>query len=377
MSNYMQVNSAVKAEIFNQHSPRLYSAGMATLPLSGKEPLVAGFNKWKRRPGRVTFEKWRQKFPDANVGYVPGLTGKGGIVVIDDDGGAAERIVEVFGATPGMVTTRRGKHYLYRAPKGFGNQRINLKGLGINADWKAGNDIVVGPGSIHESGHIYVWDGCDERVLHDLPTLDFCRLAEFRGDMASGLLQADKRIAAGFRDGSRKLALNDWLWKHAGSVEGAFELVNIARGWNEDLVDRGIIKLEDETVVQVARTVWGDFQKKGEVWHGRRATVRSTVSEIDELARYGKNAASAYMLLMKLRGEHGARMQRGETFMISPVAMAKKGTIPHWTKYEFTKARDLLLKAGKISVVVEANNAGNGRRATQYRLVEARGRGAV
>lgn len=360
-----------KNAVFSDCAPRLYGAGMAAVPLGQKDPLVKGYRKWTRRPGRLTFDKWCSKFPEANVGYVPGLTGKHGIVVIDDDGGARRRIIELFGETPGIVQASRANHYLYRAPEGIDLQYVNLKKLGVNADFKIGNSIVVGPGSVHETGHVYRWQDCDERIIADLPELDLRRLRDLiRSKETPTGTQAELKAKAGFRDGSRKLALNDHLAAHASWADNFDEVLDAATSWNDEhLAKYGIDKLDEGEVMQVAARVWQDLEAgKLERWHGRAATVRSNLNEMTKLAATGKHGTAAFMLLMKLRGEHGARGGRNETFALNQIAMAKAQTIPHWTRYDYEKARDILLEAGKLEKVADFKMTKHGRQGAQYRL---------
>ena len=90
---------------------------------------------------------WAQRHHDADIVYLPWQTyvdGKGDwrVLVIDaDDAAAVQQIETLFGQTPGLIKTRRGKHFLYRIPATdipiirelVGS---NLKLFGINADLK-------------------------------------------------------------------------------------------------------------------------------------------------------------------------------------------------------------------------------------------------
>jgi len=342
----------------------LHAAGMAVLPISrgDKRPLVASFNRWTQRPGRDRLDKWREKFPEANVGYVPGLTGRDGVVVIDDDGGAAAGIIDLFGKTPGMVTTRRGNHYLYRAPKGL--ERFNLKKFGINADVKMGGDIVVAPGSVHASGHVYAWDGCDARVMSSLPALDLRNLKD--------LIAGSKKAKSDFRDDSRGQGLNDYLCGQVAWVDSIEELIDVARTWNlEHLPKIGRQPLEDTEVLARAGVVFRDFEAgQLERWHGKRSRVVTGLDEFDRLSSFGADGSKlALPLLMKLRGEHSARTKRGETFSLNQMAMVRDQTIPGWSRYDYEKARTILLKAGFIEMVSEFKMTKDGRQGAQFRLV--------
>jgi hypothetical protein len=80
-----------------------------------------------------------------------------------------------------------------------------------------------------------------------------------------------------------------------------------------------------------------------------------------------KIAPHAFFMLHMLRLAHGARCSRGETFAITPKAMAAAGTIPGFTKYMIETCRDMLLDAGLINLIAPMKN-GNQRKAAQYRL---------
>jgi hypothetical protein len=143
---------------------------------------------------------------------VPGCYRGRRIIVLDNDDGARgrEAIQSRFGKTPGMVLTRRGDHHFYVEPRGNSGQKFDLKKLGIKADWKSGNDIVVAPGSVHKSGFVYAWHECDERVLRELPEIDLREV--LKQSAAAPASQAELKARAGFRDASSRLGLNDYLY---------------------------------------------------------------------------------------------------------------------------------------------------------------------
>lgn len=365
--------------IFADNAHSLCDAGFAVIPLApgdadigdraGKKPEARNFVKWRGRPSGTTISKWCKRFPTHNIGYVPGLSG---LVVVDDDGGAGDKIIEIFGDTPGRVQARRGQHFLYSARDQELPPITDLRGVGINADIKHGMGIVVAPPSIHRSGHAYTWRDCGPDVLKELPPFPVDRLLAL-SDSDQPITQAGKKAAAGFRDGSRKLSLGDYLCGHATWCDGLDELLDVAMTWAADQEEKfGIVPLADSEIVSIAQGVWRDLESgKLERWHGRRATVRSNLNEIDQLAAVSKDGTAAFMLLMKLRGEHGARMDKGETFAIAPRAMQKAQTIPHWTRYDYEKARDILLKAGFLVEVSKFSMSSGGRKAAQYRLASS------
>ena len=153
----------------------------------------------------------------------------------------------------------------------------------------------------------------------------------------------------------------------------------MARTANNSLRDRCVPLLDDADVVKRADQVWKDAQDgRFENWVGREGVARSKVSEIDELARLSaRGAPDAFMLLMRLRVAHSARCRRGETFSITPKAMARDDTIPSWDWKRYARARDLLLLAGFIERVATFRNTRDGRMPAQYRLTSFTGAGAV
>jgi Bifunctional DNA primase/polymerase, N-terminal len=167
--------------VFADHALGLREAGFAVLPARGKEPIVKGFTKWRGAPSMHTVAGWADKFPDANPAYIAGLSG---LVVVDGDTPeAAAACEELFGATPGLVLTRRGKHALYREPaEEMPSTPVDLRKLfGINADLKfgrGGQSIVMAPPSIHPKGGDYAWNGCDPSVLRNLPPFPLKKLLD-------------------------------------------------------------------------------------------------------------------------------------------------------------------------------------------------------
>jgi len=361
--------------IFAHNAPRLRQAGFAVLPANGKKPRRTGYRKWRHAPDLSVVSMWAEQDPSADIVYVPGLSrargGDHGIVVIDgDDEEACAQIVEVFGDTPGKVKTRRGYHGLYRATGLDLGKLTSLKKFGINADIKHGNSIVVAPPSRHQDnrGFAYAWDGCDETVIRDLPPFNVQALQQLLGKAAA----QDVKPQMGLRDGSRKLWLNDLLCSHAMHCDTELELLDVARTANMDLPRRGHAMLEDAVVVERTAVVWRDAQEgKLKAWRGRSGNARACGSELDELCRLSqRNGPDAFALLIRLRLTHSAACRRGETFCITPKAMAKAGVIPGWTRERYETARDLLLLSGLVEKVADLKVTPKSRIGAQYSLVD-------
>ena len=107
-------------------------------------------------------------------------------------------------------------------------------------------------------------------------------------------------------------------------------------------------------------------------WTGGEAIARSSASEVKEICRADRNGADAYMLLMFLRTQHGARCRRGGTFAIAAEAMQLAGSLPGWSDKRIAAAREILLGIGKIDRVTSHKTSVHGRKtAAQYRFSEA------
>jgi hypothetical protein len=357
--------------VFGRYGLPMRRAGFAVLPAVGKSPKMAGFSRWSSAPGPAAVEKWASRNPNADIVYVPGLsrTKRGGkpLIVLDgDDAEACARIEETFGPTPGMVATRRGRHFLYANPGISLGKVSSLKKFGINADLKHGNSIVVAPPSLHEKdrGFAYRWDGCDETVIRDLP--DF-NVAAF-----TALVGGDKleRRGAELYAGSRGLDLNRYLCSQAWACNGFDEMLDCAHSYNDDLADRGFPSLDADEVVARTRQAWKDLESgKLERWSGRASVARAHAAEIKELCGLSKHGGDAFALLMLLRCEHQARVLRGETFKLATKAMAESSTLPGWTIERFRNAIKVLLAANFIKVPVAGCNTRGGRKAAQYTLL--------
>ena len=366
--------------IFANHAPAMRRAGFAVLPAAGKRPIRSGFSTWRYMPSISAVEKWAEREPGADIVYIPGLcqTARGarGIVVVDgDDEEACGRVVELFGDTPGKVRTRRGQHFLYRGPDFDLGKVSSLKAYGLNADLKhgqAGSGIVVAPPSRHEKDRTfaYAWDGCDETVIRDLPPFDVKSLRRLIGDQ-----QSKPKPRLKMRDGSRGLWLNDNLIRHVCHCDTFDDLLEVARGVNASLADSAVQPLDDGEVVERAKAVWADCRAgKIEKWAGGPGVQRVHLVEMEALERIDpRRAPDALFLLLKLRAEHAARCARGETFAISPTAMAQHQVLSGWTRDRYAAARDLLLQAERIVEISAAKSVGGKFLSAQFVLRQWRG----
>ena len=369
-------------------------AGFAVLPANGKSPLVAGFNKWSNAPGLTTVNKWAARSPEADVVYVPSLSGTkrggDGIIVIDgDDDAACGRIAEIFGDTPGKVLTKRGCHFLYRAVGRSLGALQSLKAYGLNADVKHGRSIVVAPPSCHEKDNAfeYSWDGCDETVIGHLPLFSVAALQSLidrsnpRPEPVSVLEPRLKistqcnntapppRQGGLLRSYSRGLELNRYLCKQAWACETYEALLDCAQTFNLSLTDRGLEPLDQSEVDGRTLAVWRDWEAGKLVrWQGSRSVAAIDAEQVKDLVAE-PHGGDAVALLMLLRAEHQARIVlRGETFALNVKAMVKAETMPSWTLERYRNAISTLLRKGYLQKAEEAHNSRRGRVAAQFTL---------
>lgn len=73
------------------------------------------------------------------------------------------------------------------------------------------------------------------------------------------------------------------------------------------------------------------------------------LDELDCLMRFGVHGSSAFVLLYKLRGEHGDRCRRGGTFALMVKSMVRAESLPGWTRERYKKSITVLLDAGFIT----------------------------
>jgi hypothetical protein len=366
--------------VFADHALELRGHGFAVLPARGKRPIVKGYTTWPpNAPSIATVAQWAEQFPDVNIGYVAGLSG---LVVVDcDSQDEAVRCRQLYGETPGRIRTRRGEHLLYCEPTEPLPRLVNMRQLGLVADLKHGRgaqSIALVPPSMHPEGGEYAWIDCDPSVIRQLPPFDIDRLRR-QLEQHQSTPTPDWRRRNEMRDGSRGQWLNDRLCGHAPHCDTFEELLDKARTLNDSLADRCVEPLSDEVVIDRTKKVWRDAQAgKLEKRLGRAGVAKSSTTEMEILNRLNpRKAPEALFLLMRLRIAHGARCKRGETFNITPKAMAESGAIPGWTRERIAKARDLLLESGFIQKVSESKVTPHGRVGAQYRLVTVKGAGAV
>jgi hypothetical protein len=105
-------------------------------------------------------DAWWKRWPDANIGIRTG----DGLVVIDDDGPAAQAWLDDQPTLPSTlrVRTHRGWQWYFEVPEGVRTR--NRAKIAPDMDVRGDGGYVVAPPSEHASGHIYAWEDKDVPV---------------------------------------------------------------------------------------------------------------------------------------------------------------------------------------------------------------------
>ena len=124
----------------------------------GKVPAIAWKEYQARRATEAEVRAWFAT--EQNVAVITGAVS--GVVAVDADSPEAERwIRRNLLRTPWRVRTGRGLHCYYRHPGvSISNKaRLRTKDGRLQLDVRGDGGYVIGPGSLHESGHRYAAEG--------------------------------------------------------------------------------------------------------------------------------------------------------------------------------------------------------------------------
>jgi hypothetical protein len=153
------------------------SCGKPNCTSPGKHPRTEnGFKDASADPAVI--RAWWARWPDANIGMMPGAAG---LLAIDVDGPDGERAAQARGLlsepTLEVITGRvdGGRHRWYRHPGGM----IGNAPLGPHLDVRADGGYVLLPPSIHPTGRVYRWVGKLTEVA-ELPPPIIARLRNHR-----------------------------------------------------------------------------------------------------------------------------------------------------------------------------------------------------
>ena len=322
---------------------------------SGKTPLVNAWSSFRVAPSVQTVTRWAARYPNANVGIIPHLSG---LVVVDIDtldADLLEQMILRFGQTVMVVRTPGGHHLYYCARTPVGSQNLRSS-ENLPIEIKCSRTLVVAPPSVNQlNGQLYrfIQGGWDQ--LPYLPYFDNSTL------VASHVTYRAGKSGQVVEEGKRNNELFRRLLAEAAAGFEFEELLNIAFELNETSLKP---KLECDEVRRTVESAWG-YEIEGKNWFGKQARAVFNRAEIFKLAAE-KSGGSAMVLLGLLRMSHGSKRV---PFAIARVAMVRAGSLPGWTEYRIRVARDVLLKLGYLRRT-EENNKAKKRRAVLYVLTE-------
>jgi hypothetical protein len=141
----------------------LWGRGWSVIPLwfRGKTPSIKSWAEYQQRcPTFEELEAWFGPPVPRNIGIVTGSVS--GLVVVDlDSPEAVDWAAENMPPCEMRVRTAKGLHLYYscRDVRVRNKVRVRHGGRVLDIDIRGEGGYVVGPGSVHESGHLYVREG--------------------------------------------------------------------------------------------------------------------------------------------------------------------------------------------------------------------------
>jgi hypothetical protein len=324
----------------------LWRHGLVPIPCpvndgDGKKPGVR-FRVWRRQPNLNCVLQLVERFPDANVAVVTGLSG---VTVVDiDDQDLVPDMIQRFGETPLMTTTPSGGTHLWYASQGERNSNLRAR-EDLQVDIKGLGGIVVVPPSWRPTGPhagrpYQLQQGC----WHDVGRLPTVRPGSIA--VESIKTRTDCRAISTdtiAREGERNDRLFRQLLRHAPACDNFDAMLDAAHGVNMALDS----PLSDHEVVKTAASAW-QYEKDGLNLVGRSRRAYAGVDEYEALAALA-HGVDGLFLLMKLRFTHWDH----PTFAASPFAMARDGVIPSWGQSHdrYRRALKALVETGILIFV--------------------------
>ena len=229
---------------------RLSALGFSVFPLprGSKVPNIKWSQYQVALPAEEDVRLWDSG--NYNVGIVCGAISD--LLVVDVDSAEGQEFIDALDLpdTP-TVKTAKGRHYYFKNPDALVSNKVRL--LGVPVDIRANGGYVVGPQSLHESGHIYAWEVSPEQVS----------FAELPDNLLS-LLTVTKSHALVESKGPRSLAssanegpISDYIEKqHRAGLE---HLDNAKSGTRNDTLFRVAVGLANH--VAAAGFDWERFAK--------------------------------------------------------------------------------------------------------------------
>lgn len=233
----------------------------------GKAPVAEGWASQDALPYETLADMWGDGSPGYNVGIRTGSV-RGArvcVVVVDGDSPEALEWMKVnLPETQVKVVTRAGEHWYYRAPPGRVGNKVRFllpDGTRIALDVKGDGGLVVGPSSVHGTGHVYraplPWT--PERV-DSMPVFDpgwFGGEAEWEGGEDPVLRDSggDRRPPVYVDLSFRRKRAKAYLENCPGSVSGQGTASNDCLGFARGLVF-GLCLPPEEAATLMFQSEW-------------------------------------------------------------------------------------------------------------------------
>lgn len=247
---------------------QLLDAGIGVIPAvyKDKRPALASWEKYQREPAsHLQVEKWFGGRTERNVLVVCGRVSR--LLVLDLDNKQAGKwwrqlpgMNEAMDATT-CVKTAKGYHFWFRLEDGESFPSVQVTEEDRKFDLKCEGGLVIGPGSVHETGRPYSW----VRGLADLQPLPdairgFYEMREQEDGAQVRSLFVDLLRAIPEAEGEGR---NDWLARVAGHLakwiphRDAYEaMVYFVNDALPEPLD------EEDEVDKLVRSVWKGHQQR-------------------------------------------------------------------------------------------------------------------
>ena len=295
--------------VFANHAIEYFEAGLAVIPCGkGEERKEPSVFFPKRRPGQATLEKWSDKWPNANIGILPNLSG---LTIVDvDDTDYFRNAIQRFGDTPIIVHTpgRDARHLWYQ---NNGERSRNLRNKGLPIDIKAGeNSLAIGPHSRHPNGGEYHFLTGSFWELSDLPKI---KDGALRFEPTRAPKETSSKPRAEMIDGDGRNSMTFDFLRSVGKRASSWnKLLSEAHSYNQGFGE----PMNEAEIVKTAKSVW-DMRLEGRlVAPGDGPYARVPTRHKQELADH----KAAYILYDHLLTSH---IGRRKEFVIAPEKLAK------------------------------------------------------
>lgn len=303
----------------------------------------------KRPPGPSTVENWSREKADANIGYLPHLSGH---VVIDvDDPDVLDVILLELGIVdpPVVIRTPRGGYHVPLLSNPIPTVDLRPR---YAAEIRC-NGLVVGPGSVDpKTGRAYRFERGSYGDFLRLPQLDLSRYEALAGKAPSPV--SASRLDVGLRGPIHEGRRNHSVFTHVRSLAStnsfpSFEDV-VAEAQRYNAVEC-VPPLPDTEVIGIARSVW-QMAQEGRCL-ARPAPRENAIPDWirQRLLRAGRDHDRCLALV-----DFILRQPRkpNQAFALAAAGMARANLIPTWGEGRYRRTTRRLVDLGILHCAAPA-----------------------